>query len=104
MAVKATEENFSSEVLENKGITIADFYSDSCIPCKRISPVLSEIEAENPDIRLVKVNINFNAGLAEKYKVHSIPELIFFVDGKEADRTGGAVGKADIISIIDKLR
>lgn len=104
MAVRAAEDNFTAEVLEIPGIVIVDFYSDSCVPCKRMSPVLAEIEEENPDIKLVKVNINFDRSLAEKYEVQAAPTLIFFVNGTEADRTTGAVKKADITEIINKIR
>lgn len=104
MAVRATEENFNAEVIENSGKVIADFYSDSCVPCKRMSPLLAEIEEENPDVKLVKVNINFDRTLAEKYEVTAVPTLIFFVDGKEEDRLQGAVKKAQISEIINKLR
>ncbi|MFR6586544.1 MAG: thioredoxin family protein [Ruminococcus sp.] len=44
MAARVNQENFQQEVLEAKGLVLADFYSDSCIPCKRLSPVLSELE------------------------------------------------------------
>lgn len=104
MAVRATEENFGAQVLEASGIVIADFYSDSCVPCKRMSPVLAEIEEENPDVKLVKVNVNFDRGLAEKYEIQAAPTLIFFVNGKEEDRVHGAVKKAQISEIINKLR
>ncbi|MGN0630082.1 MAG: thioredoxin family protein [Ruminococcus sp.] len=104
MAVKVTGENFTGEVLESTGLVITDFYSDSCIPCKRMSPLLAEIEEENPDVKLVKVNINFDRTLAEKYEVSAVPTLIFFVNGNEEDRVHGAVKKAQISEIINKLR
>ena len=44
MAARVNQENFQQEVLEAKGLVLADFYSDSCIPCKRLSPILSELE------------------------------------------------------------
>ncbi len=104
MAVRATEESFSQEVLEAQGLVIVDFYSDSCVPCKRMSPVLAEIEEENPDIKLVKVNINFDCSLAGEYAVQSVPTLIFFKDGEEADRIIGAAKKADIVETAGKFR
>ncbi|MDD6097604.1 MAG: thioredoxin family protein [Oscillospiraceae bacterium] len=104
MAVRVTEENFNSEVLEVSGIVIADFYSDSCIPCKRLSPVLAEVEEENPDVKLVKMNVGFDRSLAEKYEVQAVPTLIFFKNGTEAERTRGTVKKADITEILNKLR
>lgn len=104
MPIRVNTESFDSEVLQNSGVTAADFYSDSCVPCKRMSPVLAEIEEEYPDIKLAKININFDGELAEKYGVSAAPTLIFFKDGKEEQRITGAVKKSVITDIIDKLK
>lgn len=104
MAVRVSGENFEAEVLKAEGAVVADFYSDSCIPCKRLSPVLADIEDELGDkVKLVKININFDAALAEKYGVMSVPTLLFIKDGEEKSRLTGAVKKAEIISEIEKL-
>ncbi|MGN0674446.1 MAG: thioredoxin [Oscillospiraceae bacterium] len=104
MAVRVNGENFEAEVLGADRTVIADFYSDSCVPCKRLSPVLAEIEEEYSEkIKLVKININFDTELAEKYEVQSVPTLIFFKNGTKALRKIGALKKSDIISEIDKL-
>lgn len=102
MSIKANEKIFDELIKE--GIVIADFYSDSCVPCKRMSPLLAEIEEENEDIKLIKVNVNFDGSLAEKYEVMAAPTLIFFKDGAESERIRGAAKKADILEIINKSR
>ncbi len=89
MAVKSTNESFPQDIAE--GLVLADFYSDSCIPCKRMSPVLAELEEENPEVKLVKLNINFGAETAAKYEVTSVPTLVFFRDGSEVQRISGPV-------------
>ena len=67
MAARVNQENFQQEVLEAKGLVLADFYSDSCIPCKRLSPVLSELEETYGDaLKVVKINVNFYMALAER--------------------------------------
>ena len=101
MAVKSTNESFPQDIAE--GLVLADFYSDSCIPCKRMSPVLAELEEENSGVRLVKLNINFSAETAAKYDVTSVPTLVFFRDGKEVQRVTGAVKKSQIEEIIKTL-
>lgn len=104
MAVRVNAENFDSEVLGAQEIVLADFYSDSCVPCKRMSPVLAELEETYPDtLKLVKININFDGELAEKYEVQAAPTLIFFKDGEEKARLRGAVKKAEIIEEFEKL-
>lgn len=102
MSVRANADNFEEEI--KNGIVIADFYSDSCVPCKRMSPLLAETEEENGDVKLVKVNVNFESSLAEKYEVQAVPTLIFFKNGTETDRIRGAAKKAEILEIINKLR
>lgn len=104
MAVRVSTDTFDEEVLNAGGAVIADFYSDSCVPCKRLSPVLAEIEEEQGDkVKLVKVNINFDPELAEKYGVMSVPTLVFFGDGEEKSRLTGAVKKSEIVSEIEKI-
>ncbi len=103
MAARVSADNFEAEVLKADGIVLADFYSDSCVPCKRLSPVIAEIEEQFGDkAKFVKININFDAELAEKYEVQSVPTVVFFKNGEELSRLGGTVKKADIISEIEK--
>lgn len=103
MAARVSADNFEAEVLKADGIVLADFYSDSCVPCKRLSPVIAEIEEQLGDkAKFVKININFDAELAEKYEVRSVPTVVFFKNGEELSRLGGTVKKADIISEIEK--
>lgn len=105
MYVRVNAESFEAEVLNSKLPVLADFYSDSCVPCKRLSPVLAEIEEQYADrINIAKININFDAELAEKYEVRAAPTLIFFKDGQETERLIGAVKKSEITEIIEKLK
>lgn len=105
MALRVSKDNFSAEVLSEEKIVIADFYSDSCIPCKRLSPVLAEIEEEFSDrVKLVKININLDTELAEKYEVQSVPSVLFFKKGEEASRLSGAIKKAEITETIENIR
>lgn len=103
MAARVSADNFEAEVLKADGIVLADFYSDSCVPCKRLSPVIAEIEEQFGDkAKFVKININFDAELAEKYEVQSVPTVVFFRNGEELSRLNGTLKKSDIISEIEK--
>lgn len=105
MAVRVNTENFEQEVLNSDKLVLTDFYSDSCIPCKRLSPVLSELEKKYGDsLKVVKVNINFDSALMEKYEVQASPTIIFFKDGQEQLRLRGAVKKSEIVDEIEKLK
>lgn len=104
MSLRVNEETFQSEVLESDAVVIADFYSDSCIPCKRLSPVLAELEEQyGENLKVAKVNIGFDMKLAEKYEVQATPTLVFFKNGEEKSRLRGAVKKAQITEIISSL-
>ncbi|MDD6395740.1 MAG: thioredoxin domain-containing protein, partial [Firmicutes bacterium] len=64
MAERVSLENFEAEVLQADKAVLADFYSDSCVPCKRMSPVLADIEDDYADnLKVVKININFDGEL-----------------------------------------
>jgi len=88
MAERINKDNYSEKI--STGTVLVDFYSDSCIPCKKLNPVLSELETEQADkISVFKINTNFDLEVAQKYEVKSTPTLILFKDGTEVDRKSG---------------
>ena len=98
------KDTFESEINEAGKLVIADFYSDSCVPCKRMSPLLAETEEEDTEgIKLVKLNINFDGETAQKYNVTSVPTLVFFKDGAEKARLTGAVKKSQLSETINSI-
>ncbi|MBD8912698.1 MAG: thioredoxin [Ruminococcus bicirculans] len=104
MSVRANKDTFESEINEAGKLVIADFYSDSCVPCKRMSPLLAETEEENPEgIKLVKLNINFDGETAQKYNVTSVPTLVFFKNGAEKARLTGVVKEAQLAETINSI-
>ena len=98
-----TNDNFESEVLNSNIPVLLEFYSDSCIPCKRMSPILAELEEEHTDIKVSKLNIKFGADTARKYNVMSSPTIVFFKDGEEVNRIKGVAKKADLEAIIKEI-
>ena len=105
MAVRVGGDTFEAEVLNAEGLILADFYSDSCVPCKRLSPVFAEVEEEYSDYaKLVKININFDMELAEKYGILSVPTVVFFRNGEEISRLNGSIKKDEIVSAIENLK
>lgn len=104
MPERISGENFSREVLDSQIPVIADFYSDSCVPCKRISPILSKLESEYAGrLKVVKINANFEEELVSKYNISVTPTILFFNKGEETDRLKGAVTREDITAITDRL-
>ena len=103
MPTRISKDNFEKEVLQADKTVLADFYSDSCVPCKRLSPVLFALEEEYAEkLKIVKININFDSELAEKYEVQAARLWYFFKNGKEISRLRGAVKQAEIKEVIEK--
>ena len=103
MAQRINKDNFEEKVLKSPLPVLVDFYSDSCIPCKQLSPVLGDIEDEREDtLSVYKVNVNYDMELAEKYDVMGVPALRLFVQGEVKAERAGAAGKADIEEWIDE--
>ena len=92
MATNATTETFETEVLKTDGKVIVDFWAEWCGPCHAVSPVLDRI-ADEHDVKLVKVNIDEEQGLAQRYGVSSIPTMILFKGGEPAAAAIGAQPK-----------
>ena len=104
MPAKITAAEFDAEVLGSEIPVLADFYSDSCIPCKRMSPILAQLESEYAGkLKIVKINTNFEKDLTEKYGVLAAPTLILFKDGEEVSRIRGAVKKDELLGLINSI-
>ena len=84
MAERIKLSDFEEKVLNSSVPVLVDFYSDSCVPCKRMSPVVGDVEDEREgSLSVYKVNINFDTELAEQYDVQSVPTLLLFKGGAE---------------------
>jgi thioredoxin 1 len=102
MAQRVNAENFEEKVLKADKPVLLDFYSDTCIPCKRMAGSLGDIEDDYEGrLYVYKVNVNFDAELAEKYEVMSAPTLVVIVDGEEKNRMTGAAGKDKIKELFE---
>lgn len=103
MAERINKDNFEEKVLKSSVPVLVDFYSDSCIPCKMLAPVLGELEEEREGkLAVYKVNVNYDTELAERYAVMGAPTLILFYQGEVQDRRTGAARKAELTEWIDR--
>ena len=94
MTTNVTDESFDSEVLQSDTAVLVDFWAEWCGPCHAVSPVLEKIAAEREgELKLVKVNIDEEQALAQRYGVMSIPTMILFKDGEPAAAAVGAQPK-----------
>ena len=100
MAKIATNTSFD-ELLQSEKLVIVDFWATWCGPCRMLSPLLDEVEEEMADkIEVVKVNVDDADEIAMRFRIMSIPTLLFFKNGEPVDRTVGAMPKS---ALVDKI-
>ena len=94
---------FDSEVLNQRGVVIVDFYATWCGPCKMLTPVLESIDNEMENINVVKVDIDESRRLAMNYGIQSVPTIKIFKDGREVVTRVGFQPKETLENIIQMI-
>jgi thioredoxin 1 len=98
-----TDSNFDQEVLKSDLPTLVDFWAPWCGPCKAIGPVIDELaDTYSGKIKIAKMNVDENPETPGKFGIRAIPTLIFFKNGEAADQVTGAVGKTQLVAMIEK--
>ena len=100
MPKNVTLENFDQEVLHSDKTVLLDFWATWCGPCRMVAPILEEIAAERPDIKVCKVNVDEQPELASRYRIMSIPTLMVVKNGEIVNQAVGARPKSQILSML----
>ena len=98
---EVTDNNFQADVVESETPTLVDFWAPWCGPCRMVSPLLEQIDAEREDLRVVKLNVDDNQQTAAQFGVMSIPTMILFKNGQAVQQIVGALPKPRIEQQLD---
>jgi thioredoxin 1 len=99
---EVNEHDFDQVVLQSKTPVLVDFWAEWCGPCRTLAPIVEAVaEQYAGTARVVKLNVDDNPSVMERYRVEAIPTLILFQDGEEKDRIIGAVSKETIARAVE---
>lgn len=101
MAIEASSANFDQ--LTTGPLTVVDFWAPWCGPCKMMAPVMEKLEEQFGDrIKFVKMNVDGNQEIAQRYKVMNIPSLVLFRDGKAVEKVTGVYPEAKLAHYLNR--
>jgi thioredoxin 1 len=97
MIYELNQDNFKELALTFEGVSVVDFWSTTCLPCKHMSRILEEIVQDVPSqVRISRVNVDENTSLADYYNIRALPTLLFFKNG-ELKETKTGVDRKQVI-------
>jgi thioredoxin 1 len=104
MALEVNDNNFDDIVIKSTKPVLVDFWAEWCGPCRMIAPIVEEIASDFPDqVVVTKCDVDNSPGVANRFGIRNIPTILFFKDGKVADKQVGAVPKNNLVAKLTSL-
>ena len=101
--VAVSDETFEREVVESPTPVLVDFWAEWCGPCKMITPVLEQIaEEQNDKLKIVKLNVDENPSMLQKFGIRGIPTMILFKGGQPVETIVGFMPKPALMGKLEK--
>ncbi|MBQ9989449.1 MAG: thioredoxin [Lachnospiraceae bacterium] len=94
-----TQNNFEEEVVKSDKPVLLDFWAEWCGPCRMLSPIVDQVAEELAEVKVGKINVDQEPELASRFQVMSIPTLVVMKEGKEVNRSLGAIPKAAVMEL-----
>lgn len=91
--------DFNNEVAS--GIVLVDFYGPGCAPCRALGMLLDQVDEENDDVKILKVDISKHVKLGERFEIAAVPTIHMYVDGARVDGFCGLRSKSQVMSMIN---
>jgi thioredoxin 1 len=104
MALEVNDSNFDDLVVKSDKPVVVDFWAEWCGPCRMVAPIMDELSHEYEGKAVVaKCDVDSSPAVASKYGIRNIPTILFFKDGKIADKQVGAVPKSNFVAKLNAL-
>ncbi|PSK95512.1 thioredoxin [Murinocardiopsis flavida] len=101
---EVTDDSFDVDVLKSDKPVLVDFWADWCAPCRLLSPILEEIQAENPEkISIVKLNVDEQPNVPREYGVMRLPTMNLYKDGEVVKQISGAKPKSKLLKDLEEF-
>ena len=105
MTQPLTDNQFSENVLNSKGLVLVDFWAEWCGPCRQLGPILEAIDEQmGGDVTIYKMNVDDSPETASQFGIRSIPTMFLFKDGKQVDTKVGLNTQSTISSWIESYK
>ena len=99
-AINISKTNFQNEVINSEKPVLLDFWAPWCGPCRMVGPVMEEIAAEHPNIKVGKINVDEQPELARQFRVMSIPTMVVMKNSEVVNRSVGAKPKEQLLTML----